>query len=203
MKCKKERSTLEAFFENALWNSRWAVIVSVVCSIVSSIMMFYVAAVDTFFIIDMLIDYAAVDDAAVRQAHRGDAIAHIVEVIDVFLLAIVLMIFGLGLYELYISKIDHAYDDNDESAEHMLSINSLDDLKSRLGKVIMMILIVKFFEMAIGMQVTEVFDLFIFAGGIILIALALYITSAASRHTGEWKTRKSDRAGSSNERVSD
>ncbi|MDX8387774.1 MAG: YqhA family protein [Ghiorsea sp.] len=122
------------------------------------------------------------------------------EVIDIFLLAIVLLIFGFGLYELYISKIDHAYENNDESASHMLSIKNLDDLKSRLGKVIMMILVVKFFEMAIGMEIDGVKGLLVFAAGVLLIAMTLYVSERISRKSGEYKTRSSDRGGSAADR---
>ena len=117
----------------------------------------------------------------------------VVKIIDVFLLAIVLIIFGLGIYELYISKIDQAYEEHDDSAKHMLSVSSLDDLKSRLGKVIMMVLVVKFFELAIGMEIDGIQDLLVFSGGTLLIGTTLYMTEKASRKKGEWKTRKSDK----------
>jgi uncharacterized membrane protein YqhA len=95
-------------------------------------------------------------------------------------LATVLLIFSLGLYELFISKIDAA-----ESATvsgNVLVINSLDDLKSRLAKVILMILIVKFFENAISIHYTNALSLLYLAGGIALIGLALYLTHASESH---------------------
>ena len=63
----------------------------------------------------------------------------------------------------------------------MLSINSLDDLKSRLGKVILMILVVKFFELAIGMDFEDVYDLLMFAGGIVLISGSLFLTEFTTK----------------------
>ena len=143
--------------------------------------MFYIAAVDTFYTIEHLISYGVMTDHGHRGEVRAEAVAQVVEIIDIFLLAIVLLIFGLGLYELYISKIDHAYEQDDEASDHLLSINSLDDLKSRLGKVIMMILIVKFFELAIGMEVDDTMALLMFAGGVIMSAGALMLTEMATR----------------------
>ncbi len=189
-------------FENALWKTRWAVIFAVVCSIMAALVMFYISAVDTFYAIDLLKDYYALDSHEARGVMRAEAVGMVVKVIDIFLLAIVLMIFGLGMYELYISKIDHAYEDHDTSALHMLSVNSLDDLKSRLGKVIMMVLIVKFFEMAIGMEIDGIKDLLTFSGGILLIGGTLFITEQAARKKGDWKTRKSDRSGGPEDRSS-
>jgi len=190
---KSKKAFIEQGFEKTLWKARWAIILAVVCSVLAALIMFYISAVDTFYAVDALKDYYLLDSHEARSVMRAEAVGMVVKVIDIFLLAIVLMIFGLGMYELYISKIDHAYEDHDESADHMLSVNSLDDLKSRLGKVIMMVLIVKFFEMAIGMEIDGIKDLLIFAGGIFLIGVTLYVTERCARKKGEWKTRASDR----------
>jgi uncharacterized membrane protein YqhA len=66
----------------------------------------------------------------------------------------------------------------------VLLIDSLDDLKSRLAKVILMILIVKYFEHAIAMSFETPLDLLYLAGGITLIGLAIYLSHAAD-HKGE------------------
>ena len=187
------KSLIGQKMERILWNTRWAVLFSVVCSLMAALLMFYIAAVDTYYVIEVIVDYHTLDDPMARSVIRAEAVGMVVKIIDVFLLAIVLMIFGLGMYELYISKIDHAYENDDESAKHMLSANNLDDLKSRLGKVIMMVLIVKFFEMAIGMEITGIKDLVIFSAGVLLIGATLFMTEKASRKKGEWRTRKSDR----------
>lgn len=192
MKTSEDRSFVEAAFENAIWHTRWAVLVAVICSVLAGLLMFYIAGVDTYYIVHELYHYAFISDVGDRSEHRAEAVAMVVEVIDIFLLAVVLMIFGLGLYELYISKIDHAYAEHDEASKHLLSIRNLDDLKSRLGKVIMMILIVKFFQIAIGMYVDNPMALLMFAAGVIMIALALMLTELA--HVGHVavERRKSD-----------
>jgi uncharacterized membrane protein YqhA len=63
-------------------------------------------------------------------------------------------------------------------------INSLDDLKSRLAKVVMMILVVRYFEYALGMDFTTPLDLLQFAGGIALLGLALYLSHMADKGPG-------------------
>jgi uncharacterized membrane protein YqhA len=68
-----------------------------------------------------------------------------------------------------------------------LVISSLDDLKNRLAKVILMILIVKFFEHAIGLTYKHALELLYLAGGIALIGLALYLTHASESHKDEKK----------------
>jgi uncharacterized membrane protein YqhA len=167
---------LEHLFEHVLWQARWAVLPAVFCSGIAAMMIFYITALDAYHIMMLLSDYLFITETGVREAVRADAVGHIVQVVDGFLLAIVLMIFTFGIYELYVSKIDIAY--QDESARHMLSISSLDDLKSRLGKVILMVMIVKFFELAIDMEYSDVWDMIYFAIGILLISLSLYVTEA-------------------------
>jgi len=155
--------------------SRYIVIAAVIISLISSLAMFYMATIDAIFMISHLLDYPSLAGEE-RLALRSETITHVVELIDGYLLATVLLIFALGLYELFISKIDQAEDA--ENASQVLLIKSLDDLKARLAKVILMILIVKFFEFALDMKFETPLDLLAFAGGISLIGLALYLSHA-------------------------
>ena len=162
-------------FEKILWNSRFIVIIAVVVSLLTSLTMFYVATVDAFIMMSHLLEYAnPALDTAQRSAHRAVTITHVVEVIDGYLLATVLLIFSLGLYELFISKIEIA--ENKNVAGSVLVINSLDDLKNRLAKVILMILIVKFFEHAIKSSYEDPLSILYLSIGIAFIGLALYLT---------------------------
>ena len=170
---------LETYIESVLWNSRLIVFAAVIISLVSSLAMFYMATVDAGYMIAHLSGYASLEDTA-RIALRSTTITHVVELIDGYLLATVLLIFGLGLYELFISKIDQA--EQSENASKVLLIHSLDDLKARLAKVILMILIVKYFEFALSMTFETPLDLLLFAAGIALIGLALFLS-----HAGEHK----------------
>lgn len=169
---------LEQFFEGMLWQSRLVVLFAVVASLLTSLSMFYLATVDAYYMISHLGDYASSSlDATARLELRNQTITHVVEIVDGYLLATVLLIFSLGLYELFISKIDLA--EGEETSSNVLLITSLDDLKGRLAKVILMILIVKFFEHAIGMTFTHSYELLYLAGGIALIGLALYLSNAS------------------------
>lgn len=158
-----------------LWQSRLIVIAAVIISLVSSLAMFFMATVDAAYMISHLVDYPGLlgDE---RVLLRSETITHVVELIDGYLLAIVLLIFALGLYELFISKIDQA--ESAENASKVLVINSLDDLKTRLAKVILMILIVKFFEYALEMSFDTPLDLLMYAAGIALIGLSLFLSHA-------------------------
>ncbi|MAX51773.1 MAG: hypothetical protein CMH22_07300 [Methylophaga sp.] len=167
---------MERLFEKALWNSRFVVLIAVIASLVTALAMFYMATVDVYYLLSHLGEYMSPDligDA--RKDFRAETVAHVVEVIDGYLLATVLFIFSLGLYELFISKIEEAEESENSK---VLAIHSLDDLKARLGRVVLMILIVNFFEHAISMDFHGPLDLLALAGGIGLIALALYFSHA-------------------------
>ena len=167
---------MERLFEKALWNSRFVVLIAVIASLITALAMFYMATVDVYYLLSHLGEYMSPDligDA--RKDFRAETVAHVVEVIDGYLLATVLFIFSLGLYELFISKIEEAEESENSK---VLAIHSLDDLKARLGRVVLMILIVNFFEHAISMDFHGPLDLLALAAGIGLISLALYFSHA-------------------------
>jgi uncharacterized membrane protein YqhA len=169
---------LEKLFEGALWNSRFMVLTAVVGSLLAGIAIFYMATVDVVNLFSHALHYA--DSSLTPEARKAlhDAtVSHIVEVVDGYLLATVMMIFSLGMYELFISDIDQAH--GSKASSKILVINSLDDLKSRLAKVILMIMIVTLFEEALNMHLESPLDLVYLGAAIALISIALYFTHAA------------------------
>jgi uncharacterized membrane protein YqhA len=162
-------------FEGVLWNSRFVIIAAVVGSLLAGFAIFYMATVDVVFLFQHALHYA---DASLTEEARkvlhDSTVTHIVEVVDGYLLAIVMLIFSLGLYELFISDIGQAH--GSKSSSKILVISNLDDLKSRLAKVILMILIVTLFEEALNMKLNTPLDLVYLGASIALIALALYLT---------------------------
>jgi uncharacterized membrane protein YqhA len=170
---------IEELFEGALWNSRFVVVLAVIASLAAGFAVFYMATVDVYYLVQHMLHYAdpALDIAARKTLH-DDTISHIVEVVDGYLLATVMLMFSLGLYELFISDIDAAQ--HSEKSSKVLVIRNLDDLKARLAKVIVMILIVSLFEHALKMKMESPVDLLNFAGSIALVGLALFLM-----HKGE------------------
>lgn len=174
-------SLFERLFETTLWRARLFVYIAVICSMLAAIGLFYITMVDVYYTLAHLVHYANLDDIA-RAELRADTVAHVVGSVDGFLLAIVMLIFAFGIYELFISDIDCAKDDR---SSRVLVIESLDDLKSRLASVILMILVVIFFEHAIHLKPHGVMELLYFAVGIALISLALYLLHKSHEHTAQ------------------
>ena len=181
---------IEQILESFLWNCRFIVLFAVLASIVSSGILFIIATADVGKVVVKTIswysgetDRSALDTLLVKpesaegyDEFHSDVVSHVISAVDDYLLATVLLIFSLGLYELFISKIDQAEQDSHHRSQILL-IKTLDDLKDRLAKVVLMILIVTFFKNVIHTSFTDPLNILYLGGGILLVALALYFTS--------------------------
>ena len=156
-------------FENFLWSTRFIVIIAVVLSIISSISLFLIGGWD---IIQAIIYYNPIFNENIIS--NNDLLFKIISSIDLFLIGIVLLIFGFGVYELFISEIDFA---KGKFADSTLKINSLDQLKNKIIKVIIIVLIVKFFEkvLKLSQNFTTPNDLLLFSISILSICIGYYL----------------------------
>ena len=156
-------------FENVLWSTRFVVIIAVVLSIISSISLFLIGGWD---IIQATIFNNPLFNENVNNSN--DLLFKIISSIDLFLIGIVLLIFGFGVYELFISEIDFA---KDKFADSTLKINNLDQLKNKIIKVIIIVLIVKFFEKVLKLShnFTTPNDLLLFSISILSICIGYYL----------------------------
>lgn len=101
-------------------------------------------------------------------------IQHVINSIDLFLTSTVLLIFSVGLYELFIDKFSEKEDGRIKFG--VLIVQNLDQLKSKLVQTIIMILVVEFFKKATQMSYTNPLELVYLSIGIFLIALSVYYT---------------------------
>jgi uncharacterized membrane protein YqhA len=163
-------------FETALWNSRYIVIVPVVACVLISLFLFFIVTIEAWQLpahLQAFID-TSLDDRA-RSKLYSDGIASIAKIIDGYLFATIMLIFAMGLYELFIGKL--AVAENNEIANRILMIRTFDDLKNKLAKVVFLILIVTYFEYALRGSYDTPLELLMLAGGIGLIAGSIWLTS--------------------------
>lgn len=157
-------------WENLLYSSRYLSIIAVVGSLIAAIVLFVQGGV---------IVWNSCHEFLMNpgSSEYEEMFEHLVSSVDVFLFALVLIIFSVGVYELFINKIDPIERQND-SRPSWLQISSVDDLKSSLGKVILMVLIVSFFKYTLegASKFTSATSLLYLAIGIFLISAALYLT---------------------------
>jgi uncharacterized membrane protein YqhA len=170
-------NTSKQWFETALWNSRFVVLIAVVISVLSAMALVLLVTIDFIGVLASIVHY--VGPALTSETHDsllGDIARKIITIIDASLLAAFMLIFGFGLYELFIAELEVAR--SLKIARRLLEIQSLEDLKTRLGKIILIILIVEVFKDA-NRPETPPLTLLYLTAGITLIALALYLTHAS------------------------
>ncbi len=161
---------VENIFETFLFNARIIVMLAVLSSLAASLMMFVKGALQTWNGFILFLHHPMPSAHGVGE----DLSVILIQSVDSFLFATVLLIFAMGIYELFISKIDPA-SRTSESRPNWLAIHSLDDLKSAVGKVILMILIVRLFEAAVAIPYKQPLDLLYLGIAIILVSGALYL----------------------------
>jgi uncharacterized membrane protein YqhA len=164
------------FFESLLIRSRYFVILPVIFSLIGAIVMFVVASVDILKVI--YVAYSYYSGSSEYDVH-ADAVALIIGAIDLYLIAVVMLIFSFGLYELFISRIKALDEMEGDSA--ILKIQTLDQLKDKLAKVIIMVLVVSFFQRVLHMSFSTPLEMLYFAGSILLLALGLYFLNKGGK----------------------
>ena len=160
---------MENKFEKFLWNFRYITILAVILSIFSAFTLIVIASWD---IIEAVIFYNPLFDASIGS--NNELLFKLISAIDLFLIGIVLLIFGFGIYELFVSEIDFA---NSKFTESTLKIRDLDQLKNKIIKVIIIVLIVKFFEKVLKFSenFTTPMDILYFGLSILSICVGYYL----------------------------
>ncbi len=160
---------LEKLFEGAIWNSRFIVLLAVVFGLLGAIILFVVASMDIWGV--GVYTFNTIITHAHPENFHEDIVAGIIGAVDLYLIAVVMFIFSFGLYELFISDIDQAEGKN---GSKLLAINSLDQLKDKIAKVIVMVLVVNFFQRVLHTNFTTALEMLYFALAITALAVGLY-----------------------------
>lgn len=161
---------IEKFFENAMWQTRFLVILAVVFGLIGALVLFVVASMDIYgvakYTVTTLINHAHPENFHV------DIVAGIIGAVDLYLIAVVMLIFSFGIYELFISPIDHTQEAADD--QKILSITSLDQLKDKIAKVIVMVLVVNFSQRVLHIEYTGALEMLYFALSVTALSVGLF-----------------------------
>lgn len=167
---------IEKLFEWTIWNSRFIVILAVIFGLLGAIVLFVVASIDIWNVTVYTFD-TIVTGGHPEKFHE-DVVAGIIGAVDLYLIAVVMFIFSFGLYELFISDIKSAEGKN---GSKLLAIDSLDQLKDKIAKVIVMVLVVNFFQRVLHTNFTTPLEMFYFAASIAALALGLYFLAKVGK----------------------
>jgi uncharacterized membrane protein YqhA len=166
VKCPDEQSAPERAFESALWRSRLIVLLAVVFGAASAIILFISGSLEILNTLEHSVSFAPL------SVDHTELLIGIIGAVDFYLIAMVLLIFSFGIYELFISKLDIAR--NSEAFHTILEISTLDDLKNKIIKVIIMVLIVSFFQQVLSLTLSTSYDMLFMALSIAAICIGVF-----------------------------
>lgn len=162
-------SQLERLVEPFLWYFRLFVIIPVIFSLLSTFALFILGSHEI--LLGLGIQFRNYGDSTIYIKTLG----YIITGIDLYLIGIILLLFALGIYELFISKIDAGLARDRATDVSLMQAQSLDQLKDKLLKTIVMALVVTFFKQLIAFNVKTPLDLLYLATAILIIAISTYL----------------------------
>lgn len=169
---------MEKIFESSLWATRFMVILAVVFGLIGAVVLFIVASFDIYdsakFVLNTYLTHAHPEN------FHEDVVGGIIGAVDLYLIGVVMLLFSFGLYELFISDIDVAKENGEDNK--ILAIHSLDQLKDKISKVIVMVLVVGFFQKVAHAEYTSPLDLLYFALSITAVSVGLYFLGKVGKH---------------------
>ena len=168
----------ERIFEGAIWRSRFIVILAVVFGLVGAVVLFIVASMDIWGVATYT--FHVISNGLHPDTFHEDVVSGIIGAVDLYLIAVVMFIFAFGIYELFISDIDEAAEDENKS--QILAIHSLDQLKDKIAKVIVMVLVVNFFQRVLHTEFSTPLEMLYFALSITALSVGLYYLGKVGKH---------------------
>lgn len=143
------------WFSQFLSKSRYLVLIPVVLSLLASAAAFVWGGFKTYNLLSHLAEEAL-------HGGGGHGIVGFIAVMDTFLIATALLVFALGMYELFIAEVEFP---------EWLVIRDLHDLKAKLGSLIILVMAVNFLEHLVNWE--DPLGMLMFAGAITLVSAVL------------------------------
>ena len=150
-------------------------LIAVIASILGSILMFIIGAVkvarayDAYFLMEMA-------DAITLASKANFAIAYLMQAIDAFLIALVLLVFSYGIFFLFVA--------DEQARERGLSsgfkITSISELKRIIAEMIVIILMVKFLEIVLTSSDGFTWQLLMLPVSVLLLAASVRVLKMES-----------------------
>lgn len=169
-----------------LWQARLIITVASLASMLLALGALWMTLVDLWRFFSTLLDYSGLEGAAAATA-RTELITDIVKVLDGFLLCAILVISSLGIFELFVGPVGAG-----EKRAQLLRVHDLDDLKERVARLVLLILMIELFGYALRIPYKTPLELMMLAGVVLLVALSIFLTANRWAHSAEPVERPSD-----------
>lgn len=152
-----------------MWRSRFLVLIAVVSSLFGSLVLFIVGTLDIFKVGLSTLNYYL---GRSEQDIHEFIVTDIILAIDIYLVAVVLLMFGAGVYRLFISPIDQS---EESGIGHPFNIQTFDELKDKIVRVVILAVIIEFFRAVVDIQFITPLDAIYLALSVLALAASVYL----------------------------
>jgi uncharacterized membrane protein YqhA len=145
----------------------WIILLPIIATFIAALALMIYGAIETWNFVYELFFTA-------HHLEHDEALLHAIEIVDLFLLATVVQVVSLGLYQLYINQ--------ELALPSWLKIRTLDDLKSKLVGVTVTVMSVYFLGQAVVWTGGD--DIAFLGGGIaaVIAALTYFLSTIDKSH---------------------
>lgn len=181
--------------QHLVWASRYLALVPVVASLSLAVALMGFAFYDAMMVFWSILSGFIYETLPATSADRYQLVARIIKVIDLCMISTFLLVFSIGTYGLFIGRIDAA--EATQVGRRLLLVKDIDELKDRLGKIVILILALLFLEqvlvvLEVGDGSTEPMDLILLAGGTFLVSAGLWLVNRSKYAKGYGKSDADD-----------
>ncbi|MDH4199960.1 MAG: YqhA family protein [Spirochaetia bacterium] len=159
--------------EYLIWESRIIALLGVIAGAVSGIILFVYGSLE---ILDL---FQAFWQALIGKSQFIKSYSYlltkIITAVNLYLAAMLMFVISAGIQAMFIGKMEAAA--ADPNSGKIMQIQSLEQFKERVINIVHIILVVLFFKYSLMMDYVNVLSLLYLAGGIVLIAGSVYLTS--------------------------
>lgn len=170
------RPLLERAFEWLLWQSRFLVLLAVIPSIIGAFVLFVIGSMDIFKVVSATWQYYLATNASMDI--HDTVVPDIIKAVDIYLVALVLLIFGLGTYKLFVSRIEPA---EGSDLTGLLGITSLDELKDKIARVVILAVIIEFFRAVVDIRFDTPLNAIYLAASVLALAGAIFLMNRSHK----------------------
>jgi uncharacterized membrane protein YqhA len=176
---KRQLTPRQNWIERTLLAVRFVFFIPVFSSVLLALGAVYLATIDAIYVLAHLANYVSGATAPATEL-RVKLLTAILKAFDTYLIAAVLLIFAIGLYELFISRIET--EERSELAGRLLFVEDLDDLKNRLAKLVLLVLVVEVLQQGLQLTYRNALDVLYLAIATLLVGGAVFLGNYIGGH---------------------
>ena len=163
---------VESSFETVLWKFRLIAVLPVLMTAITSLTTFVLGTKETIHSLKLVLH-----DFGSEKFPIAEVLGEFVGGVDLYLVGIALLIFSYGTYELLISDVSPGREGESTQFKGVLDVKSLDDLKEKLIKVLVVALLVVAFKSMIALHIPDKLSLLYYSLTLLLLTFCAFLLS--------------------------